>query len=205
MTSKKNSSAKLTDEFKKKYIMSIKGKEHITYRGLLHLAHDCGIKSIKEEITQYPCQENNFTTFARGVIIDNDGNEFVGIGDANPQNCNNMIAVHAPRMAGTRAKGRALRDMLGLDMVMFEELSSPWEQKAVTESQKRYMTQLMNEISYTKEQMQTLMASICGTSDSKKLTEDGAYELISAMERIKETNKQPTEESTDEAAIQEAS
>ncbi|MNP53254.1 hypothetical protein D3C76_1477150 [compost metagenome] len=42
--------------------------------------------------------------------------------DANVQNCNKMVGAHAPRMALTRAKGRLLRDYLGIDMVTKEEI-----------------------------------------------------------------------------------
>ena len=43
-----------------------------------------------------------------------DGRTFSGIGDANPANTSRAIAVHSIRMAETRAKARALRDLLNV-------------------------------------------------------------------------------------------
>jgi hypothetical protein len=114
----------LTDEFRKKYIKNLKGKEFVEYPGLLALAHqqpDFG--HIRAYITQYPCAENKWTTFARAEIYDKNG-QIVGMeeADASERNCNKMVGPHAPRMALTRAKGRALRDYLNIDMVTKEEL-----------------------------------------------------------------------------------
>lgn len=114
----------LTEEFRKKYIKNLKGKDFVEYPGLLALAHeqpDFGF--IKAYITQYPCAENKWTTFARAELYDKDG-RMIGMeeADANERNCNKMVGPHAPRMALTRAKGRLLRDYLNIDMVTKEEL-----------------------------------------------------------------------------------
>jgi len=51
-----------------------------------------------------------------------DGKKFSDIGDANPQNCNSKVARHLIRMASTRAKARAFRDMDNIGMTALEEL-----------------------------------------------------------------------------------
>lgn len=114
----------LSEEFRKKYVKNMKGKDFVEYPGLLALAQvqeDYG--HIEAYITQYPCAENKFTTFARAELFNKEGKR-IGMeeADANVQNCNKMVGAHAPRMALTRAKGRLLRDYLGIDMVTKEEI-----------------------------------------------------------------------------------
>ena len=48
---------------------------------------------------------------------------FSDIGDANPGNCAELIVKHLIRMASTRAKGRALRDMCNIGIACLEELA----------------------------------------------------------------------------------
>ena len=107
----------------KSHIIDLKGKQFVTYVGLLDLAHQKGLTGFTTELLQAPNDANGQTTIVLARAIFNDGERmFCGIGDANPNNVNRMIAVHAIRMAETRAKGRALRDALNISMTMLEEL-----------------------------------------------------------------------------------
>jgi hypothetical protein len=55
------------------------------------------------------------------VAIFEDGRRFEGSGDATPSNVTKKVAPHFRRVALTRAKSRALRDALNIDMVAVEE------------------------------------------------------------------------------------
>jgi hypothetical protein len=105
-----------------KFIMNIKGKDFVLYSGLLDLAHQKGIKSIHVEPVQYPNKENGMEAICKSVVISSDGQEFTEIGDANPRNVTPMIKEHILRMAATRAKARALRDLSNIGMTCLEEL-----------------------------------------------------------------------------------
>ena len=72
---------------------------------------------------QFPSNENGNEAICRAVAESKTGEVFSDIGDANPANCHSMIAKHLIRMASTRAKGRALRDMCNIGIACLEELA----------------------------------------------------------------------------------
>jgi predicted nucleic acid-binding Zn finger protein len=109
---------KLDDRF----IMRIKGKEFVLYTGLLDLAHQRGIRKVIVEPVQYPTKDNKMEAICRATIESQDGQTFIEIADANPLNVNRMVAEHILRVAATRAKARALRDMTNIGMTCLEEL-----------------------------------------------------------------------------------
>jgi hypothetical protein len=94
----------------------------VTFKGLLSLAHDDGLRSIRTEIVQLPSEDNGKTAVARSTVRTGRG-VFTGIGDANPQNVNRRIAPHVIRMAETRATARALRLAVNIGEVAIEELA----------------------------------------------------------------------------------
>lgn len=108
---------------KKEFLTERQGKPVVLYSGLLDLAHQKGIKRIRTELVQTPTQENQFTAICTAIVVMENGQEFSGIGDANPANVGKMIAVHIIRMSETRAKARALRDALNIGVVALEELA----------------------------------------------------------------------------------
>lgn len=102
--------------------MKVQGKDFILYNGLLELARGRGLKLITTDVIQVPSKENGFYAAAKAEVQTDDG-IFSGIGDASPDNVNITIRPHLLRMAETRAKARALRDAVGVDMVAYEELA----------------------------------------------------------------------------------
>jgi len=109
---------KLDDSFIKK----IDDKDFVLYSGLLDVAHQKNLVSVDVELIQFPSDDNKNTAICKATVKTIDGKVFSDIGDANPQNCNSKVARHLIRMASTRAKARAFRDMDNIGMTSLEEL-----------------------------------------------------------------------------------
>ena len=107
---------------KPEWIINRQGKDMILYQGLLALAHERGIKSIRTSVYQPPLEGNGYMAICTALVTMADGSEWAGVGDADKGNVNRNIAPHIVRMAETRAKARALRDALNIGMVAAEEL-----------------------------------------------------------------------------------
>jgi len=104
-----------------RYIVSVKGRPFVMYAGLLDLAHQTGPFDMISEPVQTPNDANGWTAIFLCRVVFRHGT-FTGIGDANPENTSAMVSAHYIRIAETRAKARALRDALNIDMVTREEL-----------------------------------------------------------------------------------
>lgn len=104
-----------------KFIINVQGTDFVKYEGLLDLAHQKGLKSIYTEILQLPDETNGNTCIVKAICKTENG-EFHGIGDAAPNSVNRMITPHLIRMAETRSKARALRDLTNVGMTALEEL-----------------------------------------------------------------------------------
>lgn len=106
-----------------RFMTNIKGKDFVLYAGVLDLATQKGLLKLEVELLQYPSKENGNEAICRAVAEGKSGQVFSDVGDANPGNCHSMIAKHLIRMASTRAKGRALRDMCNIGIACIEELA----------------------------------------------------------------------------------
>lgn len=104
-----------------RFIKTIEGKEFVLYSGLLDLAHQKGLLNMTVETLQLPVKENGHMAICKAVAQSRTGT-FSDIGDANPANCNARVGKHILRMASTRAKARALRDLTNIGMTCLEEL-----------------------------------------------------------------------------------
>lgn len=179
-------SRELTPEFRKKFVMKIggsKGKDAVLYNGLLALAHeDKRFGHVEAYITQYPSSDNKFTAFARADIYDRDGKR-VGReeADANASNCGKMTAASFPRMALTRAKGRAFRDFLNVDMVTMEEVQV-YEPETAKPKQIGKIKTLAKTLEIKKSKLMDMMYDLTGTDQINELTETEANEVIAKLE-----------------------
>jgi hypothetical protein len=106
-----------------RFIKNIEGKDFVLYAGLLDLAHQKGLAKMTVEIVQNPTAENGFMAITKAKAESRLGEVFMDVGDATPTNCNSKVAKHLLRMASTRAKARALRDMTNIGMTCLEELA----------------------------------------------------------------------------------
>lgn len=109
-----------------RFIVNLKGKQFVTYEGLLDLAHQEGLISIEVDLLQIPNKENGMIAIVKATAKTKD-KVFMDIGDAGPKSVNSMITPHIIRMASTRAKARALRDLTNIGMTAIEELGDDSE------------------------------------------------------------------------------
>lgn len=100
------------------FLVTIQGKQFVLYTGLLHLAHQQGLVSLTEELISLSPE----LFLAKAMATFRDGRVFQGMADATPDNVHSRIKPHFARMAGTRAKARALRDALNIAYTCAEEL-----------------------------------------------------------------------------------
>lgn len=110
--------AKLDERF----IKQVEGRDFVLYSGLLDLAHQKNLISMDVELLQYPTKDNDHTAVCKAIARTATGGPFIDVGDANPVNCNAKVSKHLIRMASTRAKARALRDLTNIGMTALEEL-----------------------------------------------------------------------------------
>jgi len=113
-----------------KDVVNIKGKDFVTYAGLLKKAHEKGLQSIEileswvsEDMKMAWCKVRA-KFVAKNKISEIKEMFFDGFGSSTPENTGEMTKTHPVEMAHTRAKGRALRDFLNIGTAMLEELKN---------------------------------------------------------------------------------
>lgn len=177
-----------------KYIVKLHGKDHVTYEGLLAMATGEGLESLEVNVIQFPRKENDNTCVCIATAKCK-GKVFTDIGDANPGNVNSMIAKHIIRMASTRAKARALRDMLNIGVCAVEELEDinvehggiqntqgSSKAKLATDKQKSYYRKLGKEKGLSDNDLKLIIEKTIGRFDN--LTVDEMSKCIEVVRKI---------------------
>lgn len=191
MTKQQIGSRDLSAEFRKNFVMKIggsKGKDAVLYNGLLALAHaDARFGHIEAFITQYPNVDNKQTCYARAEIFDKTGKR-IGMeeADANAANCGKMTAASFPRMALTRAKGRALRDFLNVGMVTTDEVMDVYEPDLASSKQIGSIKRLGKEIGFSKDDLLDFVEDLYETDVLNDLTAEEADIVIKKLQKRKD-------------------
>ena len=200
---KSSSTPKLTDEFKQKFSVNIKGKDAIKLEGLTALAHEKGMWKFETEIIQYPSDQNNWTAICKTTVGGYDWDpitekvrevEYSDIGDANVNNCGKMVAASYIRMASTRSKARALRKYTNVDMVCSSEMSEVIEEipePFVTLEQLQAIKQLTIDKKISQEKFGQILFGLFQHTDYRQLTVNQGNLLINTL-----TNYQPSQSQT---------
>jgi len=113
----------ITLEFKNDKGQVVDTAEAVNYWGVLHLAHEEGLKRVTTGHIQLPAKDNLSTAIFWAEVETKKG-VFKKYGDANPENVNSRVRKHLIRVAETRAVARALRDAVDIGLVCAEELES---------------------------------------------------------------------------------
>jgi len=146
----------------KDHIIERAGRKMVLYAGLLNEAHEMGLKRISTTLIQIPTAENGNVAIVAAEVEMKDGGIFSGIGDASPENVNKMVAKALIRMGETRAKARALRDAINIDMVAADEV--PEDEEPAAGNVREYRTRQEPPVARPQPQAQ-------GNGNSKPQTE----------------------------------
>ena len=161
-----------------RFIIQLQGKNYVTYEGLLDEAHRMGLESIKVDVVQLPSEENNMTAVCRAVAKAGD-KRFSDFGDASPDSVGQNLVPHILRMASTRAKARALRDLTNIGITAIEELDLSEKENGLKPADLS-----AEQSAPTKRQLQTindLAKSLNIPVDTEKLNKKTAGDLIAHL------------------------
>jgi len=130
---------------KAQFIVERSGKSFVLYAGLLDEAHAQGLKQIKTDLIQIPSDENGRVAIVQATVQTEKGT-FQGLGDAAPENVARPMVTCLVRLAETRAKARALRDAVNVDVTALEELAE--EHEGAEEGERRVLKASEKQVSF---------------------------------------------------------
>lgn len=188
------SAPKLSDDFKQKFSVNIKGKDAIKLEGLTAFAHVKGIWKLDTKIIQFPSDQNQWTAICQTTVGGYDWDpiaekirevEYTDIGDANVGNCGKMVAASYIRMASTRSQARALRKYTNIDMVCSSELSDALEEPQENTISYEQLTAVKNLIKtkgLNQDQFGKILFQLFQHQNYTALTESQGKTLIQTLE-----------------------
>lgn len=175
-----------------RFMINLKGKDFVTYAGLLDLAHQQGLVKLEVQPLQMPAEDNGLQAICRATAVTSGGKVFSDLGDASPGNTNKMIAAHLIRMASTRAKARVLRDITNIGITALEELGEeeyPSHSSrngnslpGITEAQKRAISNLGRVKGYSHQELDQISREVFSKAVAKLSSRD-ASELIVKLQQ----------------------
>ena len=115
----------LDPRIKPEWIVERDGKPTLPYEFLLKIAHAEGLKRIRTNVLQFPNKDNEYSAVVQASVSlygEPMNKEFDGTACADRMNTGGKFSMFLVATAETRAKGRALRDALGITMLCFEEM-----------------------------------------------------------------------------------
>ena len=95
----------------------------VSLKGLLSLAHDEELRSVRTRIVELPTSANGQRAVVRAIVRTKRG-LFTATGDATPENVNHEVSGHIIRVAESRAIARAFRLAVNIGEVAIEELGA---------------------------------------------------------------------------------
>lgn len=116
-----------------RWMVNLQGKQFVLFPGLLHLAHETGLRSIETELVQIPSGENGHCAIVRAIarFRAEDGDAvWSAYGDASPANTKGPISAALIRMAETRGIARTLRMACDVGETALDELGGEDDEMA---------------------------------------------------------------------------
>lgn len=191
---KDKSAPKLSDDFKQKFSVNIKGKDAIKLEGLTAFAHIKGMWKFETTLIQYPSDQNQWTAICQTTVGGYDWDPitekirevtYTDIGDANVNNCGKMVAASYIRMASTRSQARALRKYTNIDMVCSSELSEALEdtpEQSISIEQLTTVKNMIKAKGLNQDQFSKILFQLFQHQNYTSLTESQGKTLIQTLE-----------------------
>lgn len=173
-------------EIPSNHIEYIRGRPYVPYASLLDIAHQDGLISISAEFITV----TESLATATATVKFKDGRVFTESGEATPTNVTSYVRPSFARMALTRAKGRALRDALNVDLVTSEEMpdmTTPTIPEAgVPASQDRidYLSYLLTGRGVRPELTRTLIEIMTSSGEPMSRVIDASINRVSQRTRL---------------------